>query len=113
MLLYITVMLKPLLPIVNDWWSHEFNQIEHVSLIHAKYGSRHVTKELADRAYENGSTKNQNTLKLQDQVQLHISVVKCTSPFSLNSFQIDYPVLKLYKLPAIFISKQGPPPKFS
>ncbi len=59
-------MLKPLLPFVNDWWQHEFNETEHVSLIHAKYGSHHLQAELAET--NSNSKQDQCNLKIQDQV---------------------------------------------
>ncbi len=62
MLLYITVMFKPLIPITSDAWDHQFNEIEHISIVHAKYGSHHLQKEVADTEKDNHQ-KDQNNSK--------------------------------------------------
>ena len=66
MLLYVTAMLKPLLPIADDWWSHEFNEIEHISLIHAKYRNHHLQKEVADTTSDSENRKDQNASNQED-----------------------------------------------
>lgn len=108
-----TVMIKPLLPIVYDNWSHEFNGLEHISLVHAKYGNEHLQKELAQNSSGNESNKSQNTVKFDDQVPFHLSqqVIKYDFLFCRND--IHYPHFYLDKLLFIPLSNQGPPPKFS
>ncbi len=113
MLLYITVMLKPLIPIISDAWSHEFNETEHISLIHAKYGSHHLQKELADTNSDNGKSKSQNTVKSTDEVSFHIVQPVCKFAFATNKSALQYLLFKPGKLPLVLISNQGPPPKFS
>ncbi len=113
MLLYITVMLNPLLPIVDDWWEHEFNPIEHQIHVHAVYGSHHLQKELAEENSNNDNNKNQNTVKSQDQVPFHVSPLVCKYNCTLNKIDIQYSGFIMNKLPFVLISNQGPPPKFS
>lgn len=113
MLLYITVMLKPLLPIVNDLWEHEFNEIEHISTVHFKYGSHHLQKEVADTGADGAQSKCANTLKTEDQVPFHISVNSIKFHFASYKSDIEYLVFTLPNLPFVLISNQGPPPKFS
>lgn len=110
LLLYVTVMLKPLIPIISDAWSHEFNEIEHVSTVHAKFGSQHLQKDLADERSDN---KDQNSLKSQDQVAFHIPQNETTFYFGVTSFDREFHFLKFQKILPAFISKHIPPPKFS
>lgn len=112
MLLYITVMLKPLIPVFNDLWSHEFNEIEHISIVHAKYGSHHLQKEVADTGADKNQ-KGQNSLKSEDQVPYHVSVKEFKFDFQISLINKKFLVLKFQKLNLVFISREGPPPKFS
>jgi hypothetical protein len=50
MLLYLTVLFRPLLPYMTDAWEHAFNEQEHLVSVHAKQGNRHVERELANEA---------------------------------------------------------------
>lgn len=111
MLLYATVMLKPLLPIVSDWWSHEFNEIEHISLVHSKYGSHHLQKEVADTSSDNQNGKSENLSKFEDQIPFHVlpkihDFILVKSKNNNNFLSYDSG-----KLPFVIISNQGPPPK--
>ncbi|HEX8462493.1 MAG TPA: hypothetical protein VF623_13730, partial [Segetibacter sp.] len=72
LLLYLTVLFKPLMPVVCDVWSHEFNGLEHIFNVHAKYGTNHVEKELAESSANDNSNKSQKILKSQDTVAFHI-----------------------------------------
>lgn len=113
LLLYMAVMLKPLLPVVSDFWSHEFNGLEHISLVHAKYGNQHLQKELADSSAGNESNKNQNTVKFEDQVSFHIAQQVVKYNFLLKINDLPYPKFSHEKLLFVPLTIQGPPPKFS
>lgn len=106
-------MLKPLLPIVNDWWSHEFKKIEHIAVVHAKYGSNHLQKELADTGSENNLAKNQNGLKSENQALIHLTTQTSKYNFDIDKSNIKYLFFKLAELPSVLLAIQGPPPKFS
>jgi hypothetical protein len=112
MLLYVTIVLKPLVPVVDDWWQHEFNPIKHQIHVHSIYGSNHLQKELA-KENSNGNSKNQNALKSQDQVSFHVSPEIGKYDSTLNKINIQHFSFISGKLPFVLISNQGPPPKFS
>ena len=112
MLLYITVMFKPLIPIFNDFWSHEFDEIEHISTVHAKYGSHHLQKEVADTNADNNQ-KGTNSLKAEDQVSFHETVKPYKLDFTISLPDKEFFHFEVLKLISIFIHKEGPPPKFS
>ncbi len=105
-------MVKPLVPIFCDVWAHEFNDIEHISTVHAKYGSNHIQKELAETDSDTNK-KNQSSLKSEDQVAFHISANEIFLNFHVNDFDKKFPLWNLNKLPPAFIHKHIPPPKFS
>ncbi len=115
MLLYVTFMLKPLIPVISDVLSHSFEEAYHVSTVHAKYGANHLETELANSASsDNDNSKNQNTTKQQEETTVvHLCTEVDTYDFSLNSInKIYYPFVN-NNLTEIFISKHSPPPKFS
>ena len=112
-LVYVTVMLKPLIPIVSDAMSHALNGAIHVSTVHAKYGSNHLDEELADTASDNTNSKNQNTVKSEEPLPVHISTKECKYDFNVNTSDKQYFDFKSHKLLSVFILKHGPPPKFS
>ncbi|MGI8581157.1 MAG: hypothetical protein ACR2KX_03140, partial [Chitinophagaceae bacterium] len=111
MLLYLSVMFKPLIPIITDALEHEFNEIEHLSLVHEKYGSHHVEKELAESSHDDHD-KNSNTLKSEDQVPFHVLVEEYKSPASSTTFDKQFMLIKHSMLLSVSISREGPPPKF-
>lgn len=112
MLLYVTVMFKPLIPIVNDVLSHTFSEAIHIATVHAIYGINHLEKELSNTACDNANSKHQNSINTEDQVPVHVSTHECLYDFCCNGTGKDYFSLKLYKLRAGFILKNFPPPKF-
>lgn len=111
MLLYITVMIKPVFPVVSDWWQHEFNNIEHLSCVHLAYGSHHVQKEVADTNPEQG--KNQSGLKSEDQVPFHLNTVACKFNFSAIKNTNWHIAFQSNNLSSVLLSNPSPPPKFS
>ncbi len=111
-LLYVTVMLKPLIPIISDELSHSFSEAIHISTVHAKYGSHHLEKELAASANDNAG-KNQSQMTPGEQVLVHIGSDELKYNFALKVSLQDYSLCKPFKLSTVFISKEGPPPKFS
>lgn len=105
-------MLKPLLPIVTDWWSHEFNEIEHISQVHAIYGSHHLQKEVADTSSENDDNKDQNTSKSEDQFPFHLIPQTLNYSFTIIKSDNKYFPYHSDRLPFVDISNPGPPPDF-
>ncbi len=82
MLLYLTVMLKSLLPTINDAVSHTFSEAEHLATVHAKYGDNHLESALARTESDSDNSKNQNTVKTTEPVPVHISEDECMYDFS-------------------------------
>ena len=113
MILYFTVMFKPLIPIVKDVLSHTFSEAIHIATVHAIYGSNHLQKELADTNSDNANSKHQNNVSGEDQVQVHVSTTECTYGFYAIASDKNYSFSRLSRLNRGFIIKFSPPPKFS
>lgn len=112
-LLYLTVLVKPLIPFVSDMYQHEFDGLEHISLIHAKYGNEHLQQELAENSVANESNKSQNSTKFENEVSFHVSQQVARYNFLISRIPIEYPEFYLGKILFIPLSNQGPPPKMS
>lgn len=113
MLLYITVLFKPLLPVINDALSHTFAEAIHIATVHAVYGSNHLEKDLSDTASENSNNKHQAGTNIEDQLSVHVSSSACLYDFSITGTGNAFSLLKLFGLKAGFISKHSPPPRLA
>lgn len=106
------VIIKPVLPVVSDWWQHEFNEAEHLACIHSVYGSHHLQYEVAEADQGKDHSKSQNTLKSEDQVPFHLVVSQPKNEFNLSLPLIPFKVLTLRTPSPVIIPGDGPPPKF-
>lgn len=110
MLLYITVMLKPLIPYISDAVSHTFEDAMHIATVHSVYGDNHVEIEMATSSSDENN-KNQNTSKGQEPIPVHVSEVECNYLFTLNTININYNPVYSFNLKRIIISRDAPPPR--
>lgn len=101
------------MPILEDAWSHTFNMAEHLSTVHAHQGKNHLDAALADKASDMNADKNQKTIHLEEQYTSHICIPVYKFGFSYSKPNKHYSTAKLHKVVAVFILKQGPPPKTS
>ena len=90
MLLYLTVMLKPLAPFIIDTLEHTFAETEHIATVHAIYGEHHVENLSADIAAENEKIKSHHTLTEKCNVPFHISVTENEIAFLSNKMTIAF-----------------------
>ncbi len=112
LLLYVTVMLKPLIPMLSDAWSHCFAEAEHIATVHAKFGANHVEKQLAD-SEKDANGKSQDTTKTAEPVPVHFSYNTYLCITSVEPIINAYNLPRLYKPRSVFLSKQIRPPQFS
>ena len=105
------MMVRPVLPIVIDWYQHEFNEIEHLACVHAQYGSQHLQSEVAESATENGQPKKVSGTAFEDPIPFHIQTTE--APYAgliyLNRREFFHNTAS--KLPHTFILRDGPPPR--
>ncbi len=110
LLLYSTVILKPLIPIMKDGIEHCFAEAYHVATVHAKYGNNHLEKELAATSSDTNN-KDQNSVKSEEATSLHIVTAEYNYEYFLPKLITNFSVLSLLKTPSVFIAKYIPPPK--
>ena len=63
--LYLTIMLKPVMPYITDAVAHILNFKGHMATEHAHHGRYHVHTEVAESAKNETSETNPNALKKQ------------------------------------------------
>ena len=111
LLIYTTVILKPLIPVAEDALFHCFAEAYHVATVHAIYGNNHVDIALADDAKDD-SNKNQSASKAGEQDTVHISIKEQTPAFVIKIQPEKIFIHTADKPCTIFILKNIPPPKF-
>lgn len=109
MLLYITVMIKPVIPIVCDTLSHIFSETEHIATVHAMYGINHLEKELSNTTTDNNS--RQASISPEELLVVHIAPAPLVINFGVSKPLHDYALLKADIYNSISILKETPPPK--
>lgn len=112
LLIYATVILKPIIPLAEDSLSHCFAEAYHVATVHAIYGNNHVDVALADDAKDDTNNKNQTTSKTGEQDTVHISIKEQTPAFVVKIQPEKIFVYTSDKPCTIFLLKNVPPPKF-
>src|ERR1022692_2264038 len=113
MIVYFTVMFKPLLPIVRDVVSHTFAEAIHIATVHAIYGSNHLQKELAQTCDSNSNNKHQGPNNGQDEVQVHVSATEFICHLFPSAIGIHFQTSGLSPLENGFLAQDAPPPKFA
>jgi len=112
LILYVTVMFKPLIPIAQDFLSHTFSEAIHIATVHAIYGSNHLQKELSESNSDNENTKHSNSTG-EDQVTVHVTCDVYGYYFDNIIIGKAYSSFNQRNLIPGFLSKHSPPPKFS
>ena len=107
------VIIKPVLPVVSDWWQHEFNEASHLACVHNIYGSHHLQHEVEEAGQGKDQSKSQHTLKSEDQVPFHMLGSQSKNEFNPLLSNIPFNILNLLKLSPVIIPADGPPPKFT
>lgn len=110
LLVYVTVILKPFVPVITDMWDHAFNEVEHVCTVHAVYGEKHAEAETG-KAAENQNSKNQSTLNSQEPIPVHVSADEYNNELLVPVIIKIYPGRLSYSLPDLYHSVIAPPPK--
>jgi len=111
LLLYLTVMLRPLLPVMGDAWGHTFNETIHIATVHAKYGANHVQSVLADNAAQHANNdKNQPAGKPVPASPWHVAAKTSTDNLPTPTIIKHHAVFQV-ETPTGFTSATTPPPK--
>ena len=108
MLLYVTVVVHPLVPIICDAWCHSFSEINHLATVHAKYGTHHLEISLSKTGDKN-EDKNLSKTSYSDSEHILIKSDKNSSTHKDCTHYL--PLVRPKTLP-IFLGITTPPPKF-
>lgn len=112
LILYVTVIIKPFVPVITNIWDHAFNEVEHVCTVHAVYGEKHADAEFGKASSANENGKNQSTLHSQEPVPVHVSVNEYKAELIQPCVEKIYADLLLYIFPDSYYSIVIPPPKY-
>lgn len=110
LLLYTTVIIKPLLPIAADAWDHAFAEAKHIATVHARYGKNHLEKEISSET-SHANSKNSDTLKGAEPIQFHLSNINDYQVFNSYDINNNFTSFQPQKLPFIFTLILAPPPR--
>ncbi len=108
-LLYSTVILNPVIPIVSDALSHTFAEAYHIAMVHAKYGANHLQMELTNTTNEN--SQNKKNLDEQSQTATHLPVLLKNNIESNTIQSQKFATLHILSYTNIYLKKVSPPPK--
>jgi hypothetical protein len=72
LIVYATVMLKPLVPYISDFVAHVFWSYEHISTVHFEHGKYHTHYESLEAAKKENPEKNGGASKSITSVPEHI-----------------------------------------
>lgn len=111
LLIYSTVILKPLIPVIEDGLSHCFAEAYHIATVHAKYGNNHLENEIAGTSDNTDNSSNKNTLKEDDAVSVHVVSIEENCCFEIANTILSYIIQPKSPLCKIVLSKTVPPPK--
>lgn len=71
LLVYVTGLVKPLMPIVQDMLAHTFYKMEHMATVHYENGKYHVHTELQQEAQKSEPQKK-STAGDSETLSLHV-----------------------------------------
>ena len=111
LLLYLTVMFKPLIPVIENAAAHFFTPSYHEAVVHARYGERHLDVEIAGTNTGNDKMGEQNRLLTGETVPIHLPCTHLSFLFSVNGIKSLYSLPDCCSPPAVFLSDPTPPPR--
>lgn len=71
---YSALLLRPLLPVLEDFTAHIFWNSEHMATVHYENGKYHVHVEIA-KAEENSSNSSKSLIKQIEPLTFHLTTV--------------------------------------
>ena len=110
LLIYITAVCKPVLPLVNDLLAHTFWKTEHIITVHHENGKDHVHHELKKISDQNNEDANSPAPKSSESVSVHI-LLKNNYDLPYNATSEHKHLIRSYSLLSTFLELNTPPPK--
>src|SRR5687768_1225171 len=72
LLIYLTAICKPVVPLVNDFLSHTLWKTEHISIVHHENGKNHLHYELKKVSDQNNKDSDSRAPKSSESVSVHV-----------------------------------------
>lgn len=113
LLLYLTVLFRPLAPVIGDSAAHFFAAAYHEAMVHARFGAHHVDKEVADGAAENSNTKQLAPARTDEPGLSYHNFLATAHPVSNGADISSYNAFPQPSLLGIICLVQSPPPRLS
>ena len=110
LLIYITAVCKPVLPLVNDLLAHTFWKTEHIITVHRENGKDHLHHELKKVSDQNNEDANSPAPKSAESVSVHI-LLQNNYDFSYSATSEHKHLTSSYSLLSTFLELNTPPPK--
>ena len=109
LLIYATVIAKPIIPVAEDMLLHYFAETHHITTVHAAEGKDHVDKEMAASGKDDVASKNQKADKAEESIhEIAIDITfNCLNPHA----SINRTVFTKKLLSTIYIDFISPPPR--
>lgn len=108
-LIYATVILKPIIPVVQDALVHCFAEAYHIATVHAIKGNNHLEKELAGSGADADSNKTQKADKAEQAI--HETAIDFAYDFLYPNFLKNHHSFSNELLSNVFIDFVNPPPR--
>ncbi len=112
LLLYTIAIVRPVVPVISDFFSHTFYEAIHVGTVHAKLGSNHAHELMAKETAENNGNKSEQAKNLQDFEQFHIGNNLHKNIYSFVVLSTENADGRKAFLPSTLIARFIPPPRF-
>jgi hypothetical protein len=109
-LVYSSMIVKPVLPIVSDSLSHAFALAKHLATVHAIYGADHLQQEITETSQGQEKSKTQNQLRPDNPVCLHTLTDLFSYCFHPGQ-KIIFPSSLAGSITQIFLPFEIPPPR--
>jgi hypothetical protein len=110
LLIYLSAIISPTMPLLVDVVAHNFNQAVHISTIHMVYGKNHVDSEIAVEAAKNKNDNHESSIKSQTPITLHLLQRNVQFSFESISYNAYSTLFQVNKLPFWFPVHTTPPP---
>ncbi len=111
LLIYTTVILKPLIPVAEDALMHCFAEAYHIATVHAQYGNDHLEKNIAT-TNDDANSNSKNVLKEDNASSIHLSFIQEIYFAAIRVTKTFTVIQSISFLHKIFLSIVIPPPKF-
>ena len=110
LLIYISAIISPALPLLADVVAHNFNQAVHISTVHMVYGAQHVENEMAAENEKSAKGGHQSPERDVENIAVHL-LQSCMHLSFVHCILIaDFPPFMVNKLPLWFAFQNVPPP---